>query len=81
LPCSNFVRYCLLNVISSGRKMANSQRTKIGIKAIEAMPTHSIIWDTATAGFNARRQNSNVVTFSVVYRTLEGTQRWQRLGR
>jgi integrase len=58
-----------------------SQRTKIGIKAIEAMPPHSIIWDTAIAGFNVRRQNSNVVTFSVVYRTLEGTQRWQRLGR
>jgi hypothetical protein len=45
------------------------------------MPPRSIIWDTAIVGFNARRQNSNVVTFSVVYRTLEGTQRWQRLGR
>jgi integrase len=61
--------------------MPNSQRIKIGIKAIEAMPPHSIIWDTAIVGFNVRRQNSNVVTFNVVYRTLEGTQRWQRLGR
>ena len=57
------------------------QRTKIGIKAIEAMPSHSILWDTAIPGFNARRQNSAVVTYSVVYRTLEGVQRWQRLGR
>src|SRR5471030_962195 len=61
--------------------MPNSQRIKIGIKAIEAMPPHSIIWDTAIVGFNVHRQNSNVVTFNVVYRTLEGTQRWQRLGR
>ena len=58
-----------------------SQRTKIGVKAIEAMPPHSIIWDTAIPGFIARRQNSPVVTYSVVYRTLEGVQRWQRLGR
>jgi integrase len=58
-----------------------SKRTKIGIKAIEAMPPHSIIWDNLVRGFNARRQFSDVVTFNVVYRTLEGTQRWQRLGR
>jgi integrase len=58
-----------------------SQRTKIGIKAIEAMQPHSIIWDDKIPGFNARRQFSTVVTFSIVYRTLEGTQRWQRLGR
>ena len=45
------------------------QRTKIGIKAIEAMQPHSILWDTAIPGFNARRQNSEVVTYSVVYRT------------
>ena len=56
-------------------------KTKIGIKVIEAMQPHSIIWDTLVPGFNVRRQNSAVVTFSIVYRTLEGTQRWQRLGR
>jgi integrase len=61
--------------------MVNSQRARIGIKIIEAMPPHSIIWDDKIPGFNARRQNSDVVTFNVVYRTLEGTQRWQRLGR
>ena len=58
-----------------------SIKAKIGIKAIEAMQPHSILWDATVPGFNARRQFSNVVTFSVVYRTLEGTQRWQRLGR
>jgi hypothetical protein len=32
-------------------------------------------------GVVARRQFSEVITFSVVYRTLEGTQRWQKLAR
>ena len=41
-----------------------SKRTKIGIKAIEAMQPHSIIWDATVPGFNARRQISNVVTLS-----------------
>jgi hypothetical protein len=58
-----------------------SIKAKIGIRTIEAMQPHSIIWDEKVPGFNARRQFSTVVTFSVVYRTLEGTQRWQRLGR
>jgi hypothetical protein len=56
-------------------------RTKIGLKAIAAMPPNSIIWDTDIHGFNARRQFSEVVTYSIVYRTLEGVQRWQRIGR
>jgi hypothetical protein len=33
-------------------------RTKIGLKAIAAMPPNSIIWDTEVRGFNARRQFS-----------------------
>ena len=47
-------------------------RTKIGLKAIAAMPPNSILWDTEVRGLNARRQFSEVVTYSVVYRTLEG---------
>jgi integrase len=63
--------------------MATNQsiKTKISIRAVEAMQPHSIIWDKQLPGFNVRRQNSEVVTFSIVYRTLEGTQRWQRIGR
>ena len=56
-------------------------RTKIGLRAIAAMPPNSILWDTEIHGLNARRQFSEVVTYSIVYRTLEGTQRWQRIGR
>jgi hypothetical protein len=56
-------------------------KAKIGLKAIAAMPPNSIIWDTEIPGLNVRRQFSEVVTYSIVYRTLEGTQRWQRIGR
>jgi len=56
-------------------------RAKIGLKAIGGMPPNSILWDTDVHGFNARRQHSDVVTYSIVYRTLEGVQRWQRIGR
>jgi integrase len=56
-------------------------RAKIGLKTILAMPPNSILWDTDVRGFNARRQFSEAVTYSIVYGTLEGTQRWQRIGR
>jgi Arm DNA-binding domain len=32
-------------------------------------------------GFAARRQFSDVVTYSVVFRTYEGIQRWMKIGR
>ena len=56
-------------------------RAKISLKAIAAMPLNSIIWDTEIHGLNVRRQFSSVVTYSIVYRTLDGVQRWQRIGR
>jgi integrase len=56
-------------------------RTKINLRTIAAMSPNSILWDTEIPGLNARRQFSDVVTYSIVYRTLEGTQRWQRIGR
>jgi hypothetical protein len=61
--------------------MERKVRTKINLRAIAAMPPNSILWDTEIPGLNARRQFSDVVTYSIVYRTLEGVQRWQRIGR
>jgi integrase len=55
--------------------------TKIGIKQVLAMQPGTIIWDDKVRGFNARRQKSETVTFSVFYRTLGGKQRWHRIGR
>jgi integrase len=54
---------------------------KIGIKQVLAMEPHTILWDTSVKGFNARRQFGDAITFSVFYRSLEGTQRWHRIGR
>jgi hypothetical protein len=45
------------------------------------MEPNTILWDQEVRGFVARRQRSDIVTFSVVYRTREGTQRWQKLER
>jgi integrase len=56
-------------------------RTRISLRAIAALPPNSIIWDTEIRGLNVRRQFSDVVTYSIVYRTLDGVQRWQRIGR
>jgi hypothetical protein len=56
-------------------------RAKIGLKTVAAMLPNSIIWDTEVHGLNVRRQFSDVVTYSIVYRTLDGVQRWQRIGR
>jgi integrase len=39
------------------------------------------LWDLEVKGFVARRQRIDVFTFSVVYRTKENVQRWQKLER
>jgi integrase len=56
-------------------------RAKIGHKAIAAMQPDSILWDEEVRGFNARRQFSGVITYSVIYRTRDGIQRWHKIGR
>jgi integrase len=61
--------------------VGTSYRVRIGIREIQAMEPNTILWDQEVRGFVARRQHSDIITFSVVYRTLEGTQRWQKLER
>ena len=58
-----------------------NNRTKIGMRAVEGMEPHSILWDAEIRGFNARRQFSDAVTYSVFYRTADGTQRFHKIGR
>jgi integrase len=55
--------------------------TKIGLRELAALPPNSILWDEEVKGFNARRQFSKIITFSVIYRTLDGVQRWHKIGR
>jgi integrase len=61
--------------------MGTSYRVRIGIREIQAMEPNTILWDLEVRGFLARRQHSDIVTFSVVYRTKENVQRWQKLER
>jgi hypothetical protein len=67
--------------LGGAAKMGNSYRVRIGLREIQAMEPNTILWDLEVKGFVARRQFSEVVTFSVVYRTREGVQRWQKLER
>jgi integrase len=57
------------------------QGKRIGLKEIRALKPGEIIWDGAVGGFHARRQKSKTVSYIVVYRTAEGRQRWQTIGR
>ena len=61
--------------------MGTSYRVRIGLREIQSMQPNTILWDQEVRGFVARRQFSDIVTFSVVYRTRENVQRWQKLAR
>jgi hypothetical protein len=57
--------------LGAERKMGTSYRVRIGLREIQAMQPNTILWDQEVRGFVARRQFSDIVTFSVVYRTRE----------
>jgi hypothetical protein len=50
--------------------MGTSFRLRIGLREITAMEPNTILWDREVRGFVARRQFSDLITFSVVYRIL-----------
>jgi integrase len=55
-------------------------KTKIGLQVIAGMPPGPfLIWDEKVKG--CRRQFSETVTYSVVFRTRTGLQRWMKVGR
>ena len=58
-----------------------SERKSIGLKDMRELAPDQIVWDTKVAGFGARRQKSEAVSFFLFYRTGEGRQRWQTIGR
>jgi integrase len=51
------------------------------MREVAAMQPHTILWDQETHGFCARRQFSNVITYSVYFRTRDGQQRFYKIGR
>jgi hypothetical protein len=64
--------------------LGKNPRVKIGLRELAAQPPGPfILWDSgdgSAKGFCARRQFSDVITYSVIYRTKEGQQRWLKLG-
>jgi integrase len=56
-------------------------KARLGHKVVSAMQPNMVVWDTEVRGFCARRQFSDVVTYSVVFRTKENNQRWYKVGR
>jgi integrase len=55
---------------------------KIGLREIAAMPPGPfLMWDSDVRGFNVRRQFSNAITYSVIYRSRDGRQHWFKIGR
>jgi integrase len=53
----------------------------IGLREVRALKPGQTVWDAAVAGFGARRQQSPAVSYVLIYRTLEGRQRWHTIGR
>jgi integrase len=54
---------------------------RIGLREIRALGTNQILWDSAVAGFGARRRSGKAMVYLVKYRTVSGRQRWQVIGR
>jgi integrase len=73
---------CLLEDSATVRERAMAVLQKrIGLKDIRALEPGEIIWDGVVGGFHARRQKGKIISYIVVYRTAEGRQRWQTIGR
>jgi hypothetical protein len=56
-------------------------RPRISLREVRALQPNQIIWDSAVAGYGARRQTSDVISYFLKYRTLDGRQRWLTIGR
>jgi integrase len=56
-------------------------RNRIGLRQVRALKPGQTIWDASLAGFGARRQKGDAVSYVLFYRTLEGRQRWFTIGK
>jgi hypothetical protein len=52
-----------------------SSGKRIGLREVRALEPNQIIWDSAAAGFGARRRSGTAVVYLVKYRTERGRQR------
>ena len=58
-----------------------AERTRIGLQVVRGLEAGATVWDSVVAGFHARRQRSDAVAYILFYRTAEGRQRFQTIGR
>src|SRR6516164_11093819 len=56
-------------------------KNRIGLRQVRALKPDQTIWDASLAGFGARRQKSEAVSYVLFYRTREGRQRWFTIGK
>jgi integrase len=56
-------------------------RKRIGLREVPAIGPGEMVWDLVVTGFGARRQKGEAITYFVYYRTEDGRQRWQTIGR
>ena len=55
--------------------------TIISIREIKQLGPGEIIWDSAVPSFGARRQKGTSIAYVLKFRTADGRQRWQTIGR
>ena len=58
-----------------------AERKRIGLLDVRALAPGETLWDSAVAGFAARRQQGDAVAYILKSRTSEGRQRWHTIGR
>ena len=58
-----------------------ADRKTIGLRDVRSLQPGEIIWDAKVPAFGARRQRSAAVSYILFYRTKDGRQRWQTIGR
>jgi integrase len=54
---------------------------RIGLRHVRALKPGQTLWDPSLPGFGIRRQRSEVVSYVLFYRNIEGRQRWFTIGR
>src|SRR5271168_1354621 len=57
------------------------EQKRIGLREVRDMAAGAELWDSAVAGFGARRQRSEAVAYVLMYRTADGRQRRFTIGR
>ena len=57
------------------------ERAKITKTVVDKLPPDSLVVDTECTGFHVRRQKGEAKVYSIFYRTKDGRQRFNKIGR